>query len=45
MKKSFYFMLKGRIGFWAFAIIFIITGSIFAFVVPELITHAEIDAI
>ncbi len=45
MRTSLYFIFKGKAGFWAFAIIFIITGVIFAFVVPELITHAETDSI
>ncbi|HPS59192.1 MAG TPA: DUF3592 domain-containing protein [Spirochaetota bacterium] len=45
MKRSFYFILEGKFGFLAFAILFIITGCVFAFVVPGLIKHAETDSI
>lgn len=41
MKASFYVELKGRSVFWAVSLIFIITGSIFAFAVPAIISRSE----
>lgn len=41
METSFYIRLKGRAVFWSVAIIFIVTGCIFAFGVPALMSKSE----